>query len=169
MLFVTLLLTACAQVSSSPEGTSTPSPEPSALSNQQQTERLRGTWSFFHLGAVPNVTLTLEGAVEENAHAPGEYVISGVTEGGDLVTAWYSAKYEYFTLTIAYATSSQLYTFDFDGANQITGDYAQLSSEIGAISRSAAFLGTRSADARAVSIQNRLFRNLEIYRSIRSK
>ena len=115
------------------------------LFSEQQTEKLRGTWTFSHPDASPsNVTLTLNSEVEEDENFAGEYNIYGATDSGDFAIAWYDPKSKEFGLLIDDENLGHYYGFEFDNQHQITGYYDQYDVNTYETIELFGFTGTRS-------------------------
>ena len=83
-----------------PDRSPTPPPPPSPTKpfNQLQTERLIGTWEFSYT-LISEFTNTYRlSNVRENTITPGEWIITGTDEFGDLVIAGYSPDLGMFSL-----------------------------------------------------------------------
>ena len=93
--------------------------------NQQQAERLIGTWVFSYT-IISDFTNTYRlSDVEESSITPGEWNIFGTDQFGGLVIAGYSPSLGMFSLYGTIGTIEQFFTFDFVGSNTVSGCYYQ--------------------------------------------
>jgi hypothetical protein len=104
-------------------GVSAPS---SGSFNQTQTQRLYGTWTFSYT-IVSKFTDTYRlNDVEENPTTPADWAILGTGSFGQVVIAQYSPLLNEFVLLDPGAVIDKFYTFDFTGANTVSGCYYQI-------------------------------------------
>ena len=94
--------------------------------NQQQTERLTGTWVFSYTIGSSEFTQTYRlSDVEESPTMPGEWNIFGTDQFGGLVIAGYSPSLEMFSLLDeGIILIDRFFTFDFVGSNTVSGCYS---------------------------------------------
>ena len=91
--------------------------------NQQQTERLIGTWEFTYTIISDFESTYRLNDVRENSSKPGEWSIFGTDEYGGLVVAGYSPSIGEFSLLGSLGDIDQYFTFDFVGSNTVSGCY----------------------------------------------
>ena len=104
--------------------TATPTPpSPTKPFNQQQTERLIGTWEFTYtiISDFKNTYRLRD--VRESSSKPGEWNIFGTDEYGGIVVAGYSPSLGNFSLLSSLGNIEQFFTFDFVGSNAVSGCY----------------------------------------------
>ena len=112
--------------------------------NQQQTERLIGTWKFDYT-IISEFTQTYRlSDVRENPDRPGEWVIWGTDQYGDPVEAGYSPRLKMFSLLDRSVTIHRYFTFDFVGSDRVSGCYYQIDADDGSRSRCYDMTGVRT-------------------------
>ena len=92
-------------------------PSPAKPFNQQQTERLIGTWEFTYTIISDFESTYRLNDVRENSSKPGEWSIFGTDEYGGLVVAGYSPSIEKFALLDTSIIIDRFFTFDFVGSS----------------------------------------------------
>ena len=113
--------------------------------NQLQTERLIGTWEFSYT-LISEFTNTYRlSNVRENTITPGEWIITGTDEFGDLVIAGYSPDLGMFSLLDPGTIIHQFFAFDFVGSNTVSGCYHQVDVADDSFSRCYSMTGVRTS------------------------
>ena len=137
-------------------GSPTPPAQPNKPFNQQQTERLIGTWVFTY--TIINEftdTYTLND-VKEKSSRPGEWNILGTNRFGNLVIAGYSPRLEMFSLLDPGTIIDRFFTFDFVGSNTISGCYYQVLNSNDSFSRCYPLTGVRTSSSTSSSLKRAL-------------
>jgi len=106
-------------------GTTDPTvfPPAGASFNQQQTERLYGTWNFTYTLDTTYTDGYRLSTLNASTSVPGDYFLSGTNDFGGLVIAGYDSTYKTFSLYDPGSTYDQFYIFDFNGQNTVNGCY----------------------------------------------
>lgn len=102
-----------------------PAPGTSAF-NRQQTERLRGSWTFVFTILSTFTDRYVLSRVEEEATAPGTWNIYGSDEFGGAVVAAYLPDSELWVLLDPGTIIDQFFAFDFVSVDEVTGCYFQI-------------------------------------------
>ena len=98
-------------------------PSPAKPFNQQQTERLIGTWEFTYTIISDFKNTYRLNDVRESSSKPGEWNIFGTDEYGGIVVAGYAPSIGEFSLLGSLGDINQFFTFDFVGSNTVSGCY----------------------------------------------
>ncbi len=102
--------------------TTTPAPTaPAPVSNQQQTERLYGSWKFTYtiLNTYTDGYKLRDLVVAPDA--PNDYYLTGTNDYGGPVVAGYDSEHGVFSLLDLGDTIDQFYIFDFTAQNTVSG------------------------------------------------
>ena len=124
--------------------------------NQQQTERLIGTWVFtYRIVSEWTDTYRLND-VRESPITPGEWNIFGTDQYDNLVIAGYSPSLGMFSLFDQGITIDQFFTFDFVGSNTVSGCYYQVDKDDNSLSRCFDMTGVRTSSSTLSSLKRAL-------------
>ena len=97
--------------------------QPAKSFNQQQTERLIGTWEFTYTVSSADFKNTYRlSDVQESSSTPGEWVILGTDEYSVSAIAGYTPRLEEFLLLGSLGDIEQVFTFDFVGSSTVSVD-----------------------------------------------
>ena len=122
--------------------------------NQQQTERLTGTWVFSYTIGSSEFTETYRlSDVEESPTMPGEWNISGTDQYGGLVIAGYSPSLGMFSLLDEGITIDRFFTFDFVGSNTVSGCFYLVYKDDDSLSRCYDMTGVRTSSSTLSSLK----------------
>ena len=124
--------------------------------NQQQTERLIGTWVFtYRIVSEWTDTYRLND-VRESPTRPGEWNIFGTDQYDNLVIAGYSPSLGMFSLFDPGIAIDQFFTFDFVGSNTVSGCYYQVDKDDNSPSRCFDMTGVRTSSSTLSSLKRAL-------------
>ncbi|OGT96305.1 MAG: hypothetical protein A2X80_10285 [Geobacteraceae bacterium GWB2_52_12] len=114
-----------------------------ALSNQQKTQLLLGSWAFsYNITSAWTDTLKLD-TVFPSIETPGDYAISGTNEYGGIIIGSYISKYDSWAIYDGGTIVSQFYEFQTDGNSVLSGCYYLIPVYTGIISRCYPLTGAR--------------------------
>lgn len=100
---------------------------PSVPYNQQQTERLYGTWQFnYSVNGTPYSRVYRLNTLQQSTVTPGEYNLWGTDEYGDPVLGGYEADGKSFSLYDPSLDFDRFYSFDLNSATAVSGCYYQI-------------------------------------------
>ncbi|ABF45558.1 hypothetical protein Dgeo_1262 [Deinococcus geothermalis DSM 11300] len=142
------LITSCGGTTGPAPSHPTPSTPPATGGgttsfNQQQTERLYGSWNFtFTIINTFSETYKLK-TLNASTATPGDYYLAGTDQYNNLVLAGYDSKYKEFSLYDPGVTIDLFYTFDFTGTNTVRGCYYQVDLSTNEMSRCYPMTGNR--------------------------
>ena len=130
---------------------------PSSPFNQQQTERLIGTWVFsYNIGSSEFTDTYSLSDVREHPTRPGEWGILGTDRFGNLVAGGYSPTLGMFSLLDEGIIIDKFFTFDFVGSNTVSGCYHQVRKSNDSISRCYPMTGVRTSSSSLSSLKRAL-------------
>ncbi|MBW4056297.1 MAG: hypothetical protein HIU83_13025 [Proteobacteria bacterium] len=116
-----------------------------ALSNQQKTQLLLGSWSFsYTITSAWTDTFKLN-TVSPSTETPGDYILSGTNAYGGTVVGSYISKYDSWCIYDSGTIINQLYEFQTDGNSVLSGCYYLIPVDTGEISRCYPLTGSRTA------------------------
>ena len=115
-----------------------------ALSNQQKTQLLLGSWTFsYNITSAWTDTLKLD-TVFPSIETPGDYTIRGTNENGGIIIGSYISKYDSWAIYDGGTIVNQFYEFQTDGNSVLSGCYYIIPVYTGIISRCYPLTGGRA-------------------------
>jgi len=139
--FLPLIFASCGGGTTDP----TIDPTPGASYNQQQTERLYGSWKFTYTLDTTYTDGYRLGTLNASTSTPGDYFLSGTNDVGGPVVAGYDSTYKTFSLYDPGSTYDQFYIFDFNGQNMVSGCYYLIELSTNRMTDCFAMNGVRSS------------------------
>ncbi|MEW6421492.1 MAG: hypothetical protein AB1511_07170 [Deinococcota bacterium] len=141
------LITSCGGTTGPAPSHPTPGTSPgsgTASFNQQQTERLYGSWNFTFT-IINTFSETYLKTLNASTAIPGDYYLAGTDQYNNLVIAGHNSEYRKFSLYDPGMTIDLFYTFDFTGTNTVQGCDYQIDLATNEMSRCSPMTGTLSS------------------------
>lgn len=137
--------------------TNSPTPSPTGSYNQQQTERLYGSWKFTYTIINTYSDIYKLRTLKASSVTPGDYYLEGVNGYNTPVIAGYNSQYKNFSLYDPGDYIDQFYTFNFSNTTAVSGCYYLIDNSTDRMSDCYSMYGNRySTGTASIEGQNGL-------------